>query len=203
MIEFKIAQICESYNITRLLDIGANVGDFAESIKNISNNKIEILSIEANPYCEPFLKEKNLNYKIQALSNLEIELDLFLSNISDVCTGTSYYQEMVGTGYNKNRKIKVKTNTLDNIIDETFEFIKIDTQGSELDIIKGGVNTIKKSKFLLLEVSIIPYNKDAPSYKELDEFVTSLGFHKADTLNNLIRDEIHQEDWLYVNGNLK
>jgi hypothetical protein len=100
----------------------------------------------------------------------------------------------------------VKTNTLDNVINDKFDgyplfdFIKMDTQGSELDILQGGRETIKKCRFLLVEVSIKPYNRLAPLAKEVDDYIVNLGFIKRSTADVLIlEDVIHQEDWLYEN----
>ena len=37
-------------------------------------------------------------------------------------------------------------------------FIKIDTQGSEIDILKGSKNTLKNCNLIYLETPIIEYN---------------------------------------------
>jgi precorrin-6B methylase 2 len=72
-----IINFLKENQITKVLDIGANTGEWAE---NIINNvpSIQVLSIEANPYCESSLKNKNLNYKICCLSNTVKNVNFYL-----------------------------------------------------------------------------------------------------------------------------
>jgi hypothetical protein len=56
--------------------------------------------------------------------------------------------------------------------------IKLDTQGSELDIMKGGVDVIKSASHVILEVAVQEYNKGAPMKSDIVEFMKSVGFDK-------------------------
>ena len=56
-----------------------------------------------------------------------------------------------------------------------FDFIKIDTQGSEYDAIIGGKELIKRCKYLLLEVPFFPFNKGAKLANDVIPLVLSLG----------------------------
>jgi FkbM family methyltransferase len=40
--------------------------------------------------------------------------------------------------------------------------VKIDVQGCELDILKGGINIINNAKYLVIELHNIQYNRGAP-----------------------------------------
>lgn len=64
-------------------------------------------------------------------------------------TGDSIYKENTSFYDNSNVIIK-KTNTLDHFFKDkniSFDFIKIDVQGSEIPILKGGFKYYKKYKF--------------------------------------------------------
>ena len=51
---------------------------------------------------------------------------------------------------------KRTTNTLDNLFpDSTFEIIKIDTQGSEIPILKGGKRTSSKSRSRTARITVL------------------------------------------------
>ena len=47
---------------------------------------------------------------------------------------------------------------LDDILEikdeKSIDLLKIDTEGSELDVLKSGINTVKKSKYILVEASV-------------------------------------------------
>ena len=52
----------------------------------------------------------------------------------------------------------------------------MDTQGSELDILKGGLKTINKAKYIIIETSIKEYNIGAPLEKEIIDFMSENNF---------------------------
>jgi hypothetical protein len=78
----------------------------------------------------------------------------------------------------------------ESLAHETIDFIKIDSQGSEMDIIKGGLEMCKQSKIFLLEASVYPYNLNAPMFDELKEFMGSIGFG----YNKIVSDIYHPND---------
>ena len=69
------------------------------------------------------------------------------------------------------KEIEMKVDTLDNKMknnDKKIDLIKIDTQGSEFEIIQGGLQTIKKDKpFIFVETWSYPYYE---KIKYFDEF---------------------------------
>jgi FkbM family methyltransferase len=44
---------------------------------------------------------------------------------------------------------------LDDVVVGNYDLIKVDTQGSELDIIQGGINTFTNAKVVICEVALI------------------------------------------------
>jgi len=81
-----------------------------------------------------------------------------------------------------------RTNTLDLLFpNETFEFIKIDCQGSELDILRGGVSLVSRASVLLIECPFSgQYNEGCPSFSDYISYMNSIGFQPFDI------SEIHQ-----------
>ena len=67
--------------------------------------------------------------------------------------------------YKLSRRKNRKTSKLDTIIKERNyplpDLIKIDTQGSELDILNGSSEALKNIKYLIVELQHIQYNKNA------------------------------------------
>ena len=85
--------------------------------------------------------------------------------------------------------------------DSEFDLIKIDTQGSELDIITGGINLCNKAKGILLEVSLTQYNEGAPLYQEVISFMENIGFIPKVILDEARNHGAHQQDILFLNNN--
>lgn len=181
----------------KILDIGANIGTFASFCHNLWNDS-EILMIEGNDNCEKFLKNLPFKYEIALLSNEIKEVVFYINRNNNICTGSSYYKELTHH-YNNPIKINKKTTTLDNILNknEVFDLVKIDTQGSELDIIQGGEEIIKKSKYIILELSLKQYNENSPLFDDVVLYMKNLGFIEYE----IIETHIWQNsDGLYKNG---
>ena len=98
---------------------------------------------------------------------------------------------------------KKHTKTLSRILEnQTFDLIKIDVQGSEIDIINGGLDIFKNAKGVLMEVSLVEYNQDAPTKDYVYEYMNKLGFKPVELIGNLnhpITYELIQQDILFLN----
>jgi len=57
-----------------------------------------------------------------------------------------------------------------------FDFIKLNVQGAELDILKGAPETLAGSLGVQCEVSFVPLYLDAPSFRDVDAFLDLAGF---------------------------
>jgi len=190
--------------LINVIDVGAFVGDFSQSISK-SHTGANIFSIEANPYCEEHLRSKNLNYKICCLSDRQKKIDFYIQDNVDVCSGASYYKENT-VHYSKNRSIKVNTETLDNLNlfgEEEVSLLKLDTQGSEIDIINGGKSTLKRCKYILIETSLYEYNKEAPLIEEVFDCLSDLNFSATKVMEqHTAGNIIFQIDFLFKNNKL-
>jgi len=145
--------------INVVYDIGANKGEWSISTNKILFNS-DFYLFEANPDMEPALKKTKLRYFISALSDQAREATFFSKN----GTGDSLYIEKTWShGFEK--KI-VQTSTLDEIAKQNHipkpDFVKLDTQGSEIDIITGGMEFISNARLILCEIPLIEYNSGAP-----------------------------------------
>lgn len=56
------------------------------------------------------------------------------------------------------------------------DFIKIDTQGSELEILKGATSTLQGVRCLEVEVEFNPIYLDQPLFSDVDQFLRKAGF---------------------------
>lgn len=163
----------------KILDVGANIGEFTDICKNIWPNTICYM-VEANKNCEKYLSEKTDPYFIEVLGEKDNEdIIFYLTNENEICTGNSVYLEKTHH-YDGDKLIEEhrKTKKVDTLFkDETFDLIKLDTQGSELDILRGSYNVINKTKYIIIETSIKEYNLNAPLEVEVIDFMGSVGYN--------------------------
>jgi FkbM family methyltransferase len=188
----------------RILDIGANIGQFHKLAKNTFSNSY-VFSIEASDACEPYLKQLTSDYYIGMLTKDNNEYDFYSIKNNPTNTGNSIYREL--THFYSDDQINIikkKGIKLDDLfeIDSEFDLIKIDTQGSELDIIQGGINLCSKAKGIVLEVSLTQYNKNAPLYNSVMCFMKNIGFEKELILDEQHNHGSHQQDILFINTTL-
>lgn len=192
-----------------ILDIGAHTGQFHSWAKSVWPDA-GIFMIEANPLHESTLDRLAMmngdSYLIAALGDEEREVTFYTRSDKPYTEGNSYYEE---ANYwdiqNLVLKSKVKLQILDNLFedDSVFDLIKMDTQGSELDIIKGGMNLVSKSKAVILEVAFIEYNLGAPTSKEVIDFMSEMGFKEEMSIGeHYDKDNVTQKDLLFLNKRL-
>lgn len=178
--------------IKNILDIGANVGSFSNICKSIVPDST-IYMIEANPECEQFLKNTGNKYYISALGDKKKEVTFYINKNNPVCTGASYYKEN-GVAYIDANEIKLKTVLLDELLfdeDIVFDFVKIDVQGSELDVIRGGKKVISNSSFILCECpyteneSVLEYNNGGCNFNQIVNELKMYGFENYKIIEEL------------------
>ena len=82
------------------------------------------------------------------------------------------------------RTITLEADTIDSLLQkeniEEIDFIKIDTQGSELDILKGATNYFESLIGLEVEVEFIELYHKQPLFSEVNKFIESKGFSLID-----------------------
>ena len=172
-----------------IYDIGARQGYWSKYLSRYI--KAKYILFEANDAHSPELKKRGFEYFTCVLSDRVRSIEWF----SDLGTGDSYYKD--NTSRYENVKSKTKTaTTLDNIISENSlplpDLIKLDTQGSELDILLGGGVALKNAKFIYMETPLVVYNTGAPSFTGYIDFMSDAGFLPYDLC------EIHKIGGLLV-----
>ena len=176
-----------------ILDIGANKGKWSLEIKKKVFPKAEYTLIEAIDYEELeklSVKHDNINYKNILLD----EIERLVTWYEKRNTGDSLFKE--NTGYFDDcKEIKRNATTLDLVFkkNEVFELIKIDCQGAEIPILKGGNRLIQKSSVIILEVPFMgEYNIGAPNFYEHINYMENIGYRVFDIV------ELHRVDNILI-----
>jgi FkbM family methyltransferase len=147
--------------IKTILDIGSNNFQIAKLILKIRKKikKTKIYCFEPNPLINKINNKNIISYK-HALGNVNKNSYLFLPFYKNYMIDSiaSFKKENIYKYLKKNsisfkkifiKKILIKIKKLDNK-KINFQFIKIDTEGTELDVLKGSVDNIKKNNPIIL-----------------------------------------------------
>ncbi len=193
-----LIQLSKTYSPYGVLDIGAHYGEFSKFCASLWPD-VDILMLEGNVQCDKVLDLVPFNHIIVLLSDCNKEVTLYLNPKSLSCTGTSYYKERT-RHYKNSIEVKKLTYTLDEVIEEVgkkYDIIKIDTQGSELDIIKGGLTTVQNASYIIMEVSKVQYNEGSPLFDEVVEYMGNIGFSDYEVIEEHIWMDENEKTFSY------
>lgn len=175
-------------NISNLLDIGAYRGEFTQMIQRIWPN-VRSWQMEADERQAPYLQPDAIFGLLSSKANVEV--DFYTLDMNSITTGSSMYREMTPY-YNNPIVVKKRTTTLDDVMKrvnfrgnwKNSGLVKMDTQGSELDILIGSDNFIKtyQPKYFIIETSVKQYNVGAPLVNDIISFMFSKEYRIKDIM---------------------
>ncbi len=182
-------------------DIGAHNGSYTEIVKKVWPNSRSIL-FEANPIHRESLIQSGADFYLVALGQ-DREQKLFYGIGG---TGDSLYRENYDNRYLSVAPRLVETVSLDGVMGAKHlpqpDFLKIDVQGAELDVLLGGRNTITKSDVLTVEVSLVNYNSGGAKIADILEVMSNYGFMPFDVAEtHKIEKCLIQVDLAFINLN--
>jgi FkbM family methyltransferase len=185
--EFLIKIQQDGLRIHTVYDIGAHKGWWTVQMKQGPLPRADFYMFEANPSFEPWLEQMDVPYHIGVLSDCARDVNFYSINGS----GDSYYLE--NTQYYESDQFQiVPAISLDSVIQSSNlpvpNFIKLDTQGSELDILRGAERILPKVDLVYMECPIVCYNQGAPTIQDYLNYMQSQNFMPIDLL------EIHRGD---------
>ncbi len=167
--------------INCVLDIGSHKGSFIQSLRKMGYKK-HIISFEPTLSSYQYLKnnfsnDKNLIFYNIALGDFngkQMINTMSLSNLNSLL-------DPIDIDIQSKANVKVKK--LDEIMPDILKkvknpriFCKIDTQGYDLNVLKGAGEYVNSFKILQSEISIQPLYKNSPNYIQSFEYFESIGF---------------------------
>lgn len=186
----------------RILDIGANVGQFAMLCRLVWP-EAHVTSIEAHEGCRPALSMISDESHIAVLADAERDVTFYVHDVPFPSAGNSYYPDELTDYFGAPLPTRRRATTLSTLLagKEPYELVKLDTQGSELDIIRGGRDIIRAAQYVLCEMQYPPAcNQGAPDKADVEAEILSLGFGEPLLLEWWIEKATGRrinEDWIY------
>lgn len=167
-----------------VFDIGACVLHWTNSAKQIWPNA-EYIVFEAMDETKFIYENAGLKHFNGVLSDTDGKVVDFYQNL-EWFGGNSYYKEnsehsqIADIIFNESHIVKKVTRTIDSLVESNNlpqpDLIKIDVQGAELDVLRGAEKTLSKCSNLIVELQHKQYNKGAPHYSQVVEYLKTLGF---------------------------
>lgn len=188
--DMRNAAILNNLGIDYVIDVGANTGQFAESLFDF-NYQGKVISFEPVLDCYRALEKrakKNQNHIVAercAIGDADQQIEI---NISDDSVFSSVLR--IKDDHTKLRpkakivrKEVVNLFRLDSIIEkyipktEKSILLKIDTQGFEQQVLSGAVNTIERLSGIKIEIPLQAiYNDTSFTFYEIIDFMKIRGF---------------------------
>jgi FkbM family methyltransferase len=143
---------------------------------------------------------KGYEYFIGLLGDTDGKIVKFYNN-DQLPGGNSYYREtfMDGRFFPSDAYAEMIMHRLDTVVDNMGfpypDFVKIDVQGSEQDVIRGGERILSHASRMIVEMQHVQYNDGAPLVADVLPYIESIGW-KCDA--NRFCEAEHDADYGFV-----
>lgn len=180
-------KILDTYNIDLLLDVGANIGQYGEEMREIGYAG-RLVSFEPMSKAFGVLKEKAQYDSLWEVHNfglgdreetasINIAGNSFSSSMLNMLP--SHLKSAPASEYVDQETIQVKV--LDDILpglvtDAKHIYLKIDTQGFEENVLKGAENSLASIDTLQVEMSLVPLYENGLLFDQLYKLLYDRGY---------------------------
>jgi FkbM family methyltransferase len=193
LLDFKNLKEKYKLDITGVIQVGAHYGEELNTWLNEPNIK-NIILFEADPDNFNVLKENTSN--IQTDKHLRV----VHMGLGPFPCEMTLYKETSNSGQSNSvlkpkvhlqafphivfdREIKIKIETLDSYECSTdFNFLTMDVQGFELEVLRGARKTLKNIQWLMLEVNRDETYENCAQIDEVDKFLEEYNFKRVETV---------------------
>jgi FkbM family methyltransferase len=208
----RITKFLQDRSIKTIIDVGAHKGEFIQySLKIKSVDKI--IAFEPQRKIFALLKEKFINNNKVNLNNfaldekegkkyIKINKMSATSTLNEIDKSSLFFKLKNFLLYEKNSIIseeEINTTSIDTFFNQKIftqnTLLKIDTEGYELNVLKGSEQTIKEIKYVLIENQFSKMYKNV-NFEDCHNFLREKKFK---LLKKFKFPTLHYEDRLYVN----
>ncbi len=202
LINFTTLKYKYNMNITGIIHIG---GHYGEEIGEYVGNGIQNITI-----FEPL--ERNFNVLYENVKGLSADIHgyqvalgpqsgtatMFVSNneaqSSSILKPKEHLVQHPQVQFNETEEVQVET--LDSYGLYEYNFINMDVQGYELEVLRGGMQTLNYIDYIYCEINRGEVYENNVHVEELDEFLSSYDFERVETF--WPREDYLWGDALYI-----
>lgn len=184
----KLVALLAHHGINLVLDVGANEGQYARDIISHGYNG-DIISFEPLEHVYTSLQknaERCESWQVAPMMAIGAEsgqTEINVSKRSDMSSildiKPSTLEALSNSEYTQTNTVNVKS--FDDIADEYLTsssepFLKVDTQGFEMNVLRGAENSLKRLKGIQLELSLLPLYEGESLFHEITPWLYERGF---------------------------
>jgi FkbM family methyltransferase len=199
-----LAALFAKLDIQCVLDVGANRGQYRQFLRDRVGYRGLIVSFEP-------LSQRLTSLRVQAttdprwvirghaLGSEDTRMDINVMKADGLSSFRSPHSAMAPMFRDVNvidHRENVEVRRLDSVIEELGGdrvlrnvYLKLDTQGFDLEVIRGASTMLSRVRALQAEISMQPLYADAPSYRDTFDALTALGFGVT-AMCPIVRDEL-------------
>lgn len=192
-----------------VIDIGAYEGEWTIDFLEVFPNA-KVLMLEAQPAKNDKLKAivarfTNTQFHIAILSANDNEQVLF--NENETASHIAMHHTQQGMNHPSTFRYTHTVDTLlTNLKIRLPDFLKLDVQGHELEVLKGANNALSHAEIVLLEVTILDLGDETPLALEVFNYMDKNNFQIYDITQFMRRPfdkALYQMDILFIKKNSK
>jgi len=161
-----------------VLDVGAHIGTFTLLASKKVGNSGRVIAVEAEAGNFNQLKK---NLELNAIKNV-VPVNIALSDLNGrkdffIAKGSGCHSFFTNPGQEVVDKIKIKVKSLDSLMEEMhlekIDLLKIDTEGAELEILRGARRTLLRNPNMKMVIAAYHFPKETA---EVAEYLRELNF---------------------------
>lgn len=171
-----------------VLDVGANIGQFAGAVRE-AGYRGRIVSFEAVPAIHALLVDKARHDRQWLIApcaalgaragSIEINISANAVSSSVLPMHAAHLDAAPQSAYVERRSVpleRLDAHAADYIAADGDIFLKIDTQGYDMEVLKGSTALLPRVTGLQIELSLIPLYEGGPTLVEVLGYLDSLGY---------------------------
>ena len=187
----KLSHLKNKYNLTisKIAHVGAHKGQEVEEYLTVFPDvKINLFEPQTNLFnylIDKFEDKNNITLYNFALGSINDSSNMFISDnegqSSSFLKPKFHLIEHPEVDFHKdNTNFQIKV--LDELGIGNIDFLNIDTQGFEMEVLKGASKILKEDvKYIILEINKKELYEGCPLVKDIDSFLKKSGFIRTDT----------------------
>jgi FkbM family methyltransferase len=223
--DWRAIRIDEERHLTRLFkfldvdcvfDVGANVGQYAHMLRSYCSYRGRIISFEPHPAALSKIVPKATRddlwtIETYALGSSDGEAIFHAYGLSELGSFRSFSDSPHAPTNVSNETVTVQVRRLKDVLPELQRkfpfkraFLKLDTQGFDLEVAKGAADALRQFVGIQSEIAFQNIYADAPTYREAIDFYQSSGFSlsRLVPIHDIHFPELVEMDAIFVRSDL-
>lgn len=178
------------FKVTGIIHVGAHVGqeyeEYMETFGSVETHWFEPVENVFSKLSENLSGKPDVSLYNFGLGEDSFTTKMFVDSGNDAQSSSIlkpklHTEEFPHIEFPESSQIEIKVEKLDNFFIESCNMLVLDTQGYELNVLKGSILTLKNIDYIFTEFNTIEMYENCPTLEDLDNFLREFGFERLET----------------------